>query len=1187
MAVFRSGTGSTDRDARLAHPSLRSETDELTMAMPPPDRDSERRHVSVLFADISGFSAMAERTDPEDLTATVNSCLAILEDVVHGHGGHVDKYIGDCIMALFGAPQALEDAPRRAVNAAIDMRNRVGQLDPREGSAKNLGLHIGINSGLVIAGEVGGVKREFTVLGDTVNVASRLKDLAPSGAIYVGAETHRYTRDEFEYRELGPLALKGKEERVPAFELLSVREQLHRPTSTRTGMIISGLVGRSDELAMLRRALAGVVGGSGGIVNLVGEAGMGKSRLVAEAMTQSGAPADAAATVLEGRSLSMGLSLSFHPFVDLLRHWAGITEDDTEPRALSKLEGAMHAVLAEETDEIFPFVATLMGMRVTGGHAERIEGIEGEALEKVMLKSMRELLRKLAARHPLVLVFEDVHWADRSSIQLLEVLFRLVENDQILFVNVFRPDTEGTGAHVLQVTQAAYANRLTSIHLERLSEKEADQLIQNLLKTPDVPHSARALIRQKAEGNPFFIEEVVRSLIDDGVIEYRDDRFRVTDRIHSVHIPGTIQDVIMARVDRLNARARHVLQVASVVGRSFYRRVIADLVQNHDELDAAIEVLKEKQLIFERQTRRTASLRRRTFAGEVEYVFKHALAQETVYESILQRTRKELHLKVAQAIEAGFADRLPDFYGMLAYHFGRAENLEKAEEYLFKAGDEAARSAASHEALTYFREASRLYLIIHGDGGDATKKALLEKNIGLALLNKGNLMECIDHFDRALELLGEPPPKSRLGVTVRSGLDLLAVLYRLYVPRRRARAVKVEPRDHEVFEVRYNRARAQATSDPQRFFFDTMGSIRRLGQTDAGAIDEACGMYAGAAALFAFSGVSFGIGRRFLDTAHGLVRTDSTRDLFVYKSMEFIHHYLEGQWGTEHEIPPDLVEQGLRYGRLWDVTAYIGFRCAIKSHQGDFAAVGALIDKLNEINDVFAYEFGKSHVYSQTAIALLEQRRLDEALQAIDVYYTSRHEEVLNVLALGMKAKAQVLVGDLNGAGETLAKTEALIGHAGRIPPWHLSEYVLGRLLYELTALEGATANGRAGSHRSMQRRAKRFSGEALAIAAKVAKPRTEAFRLTGRLYWLMGRHHEALRWWQRSIDAGTRLGARPELARTHLEIAERLSVPGGTDHELGGLDARGHLQRARDLFSAMGLAWDLERVGTLERRAA
>jgi tetratricopeptide (TPR) repeat protein len=269
------------------------------------------------------------------------------------------------------------------------------------------------------------------------------------------------------------------------------------------------------------------------------------------------------------------------------------------------------------------------------------------------------------------------------------------------------------------------------------------------------------------------------------------------------------------------------------------------------------------------------------------------------------------------------------------------------------------------------------------------------------------------------------------------------------------------------------------------------------------------------------------------------------------------------------------------------VTAYIGFRCAIKSHQGDFAAVGSLIDKLNEINDVFAYEFGKSHVYSQTAIALLEQRRLDEALHAIDVYYTSRHEEVLNVLALGMKAKAQVLIGDLAGAAETLAKTEALIGRAGRIPPWHVSEYVLGRLLYELTALEGATTDGGSGSHRSLRRRAKRFSKEALAVAAKVAKPRTEAFRLTGRLYWLLGQHPEALRWWQRSIDEGTRLGARPELARTHLEIAERLSASDGTHDELGGLDAQGHLQRARDLFSAMGLAWDLERVGALEQRAA
>ena len=308
------------------------------------------------------------------------------------------------------------------------MRNCIYELKKEHRTPAPLNIHIGVNTGLVVAGEVGGdVKKDFTVMGDTVNLAARLKDASPKGKIWVGPHTYRYTRGEFDFEPLPPLTLKNKARPVPAYEVLSVKGSPHRAGVTAGDrMVFSDLIGRERELEQIRTCIARVVAGQGGIVSLVGDAGLGKSRLVTEALASDEVRG---ARCLEGRSLSIGQNLSYHPFIDLLRRWARITDEDSEGQALQKLEASVAELLAEEAGEVFPFVATLMGMRLTGAQAERIAGIAGELenpLEKLILKSMKELLQAIARACPLVLVFEDVHWADASSVALLETFLRLV-----------------------------------------------------------------------------------------------------------------------------------------------------------------------------------------------------------------------------------------------------------------------------------------------------------------------------------------------------------------------------------------------------------------------------------------------------------------------------------------------------------------------------------------------------------------------------------------------------------------------------------------------------------------------------------------------------------------------------------------------------------------------------------------
>jgi class 3 adenylate cyclase len=1114
-------------------------------------KESERRQATVLFADISGFTAMSEKLDPEELTAAINRCFATLAEAVRHHGGHVDKYIGDCVMALFGVPQALEKAPTHALNAAIEMRARLAALNDEASLPSELDLHIGVNTGLVIAGQVGGdVKQEFTVMGDTVNLASRLKDAAPAGSIWVGPDTHRYTRDEFEFRALEPLALKGKAKPVEAFELMSAKERPHGP-KPRAAEQATELVGRDAETGLLRACVGALARGQGGIVNLIGEAGLGKSRLLAETCASEEA---AAVTVLEGRALSMGEGLSFHPFVDLFRSWAGIDKDDADAEAAGKLEAAVAGVCGEAAADIFPFVATLMGLRPGGAHAERLEGVTGEALEKLVAKSVRELLQRLAASRPLLLVFEDLHWADASSVQLLEGLLRLVAAQPVLFLHAFRPDHPGS-ERILAVSRAEYGARQTEILLRPLSEQLSGVLVQRLLRSDALPFPTLALITRTAEGNPFYLEQIVRSLLDHGVVEQTPTGLRVTGRLDTVVIPDTIQGVILARVDRLPEPTRRVLQVASVLGRSFYHRILTRILPGERALEEHLAYLRERQLLLERTTRRTPSARRRTLAEEREYVFSHALLQETVYQSILQKTRRELHAQVARAIEAAFADRAADFYGLLAYHYSRAEDLAKAEEYLFKAGDEAARAAASSEALALFREASRIYLLLNGEHGDPRKKALLEKNIALALQNTGQLTESIEHFDRAFEYLGEPVPRGTLAATWRWAADLAAVLFHVYFRANAHRGVANLEHERAICELFFHRGRAEVTSDPTRLFRELPTGLRRFNRIDPREIDQALGMYASCAGLFAYSGISFAVSRRMLDVARTLVREDSPRDVFVHRTMEFYYHYLRGDWDDAHAVDDELIERNLRLGELWDVNNYLGLECDRRLRRGDFAGAERILARLGEIDADYGFAFARTNREGMTAVLLLERREVARALAAANAYYADRHEAALRIFALGMIAKARLLEGDRDGCATALARGEEIVARAGPLTPWHLSDLRLARLLYDLALVEDGA--------RGHMRQARRSARRALGVARKVAKKRVEIYCAVGRLAWLRGRRARALGWWRRGLAEGERQGALPELARTHIELAHRLGGDG---------DGAAHLRRGRELLAQVGL---------------
>ena len=716
----------------------------------------ERRIVTILFSDVKGSTAMAEHLDPEEWMEIMDGAFELLIEPVYRYEGTVARLMGDAILAFFGAPIAHENDPERACRAALEIvegaRQYAARLE-RERMISGFNVRVGINTGLVVVGEVGSDLRvEYTAMGDAINLAARMESAARPGTVLITEATHRLIAPLFETEALGPLEVKGKAAPVHTYRLQGPRVQPERVRGLESRGISSPLVGRDTELQVISNCIDRLLNGQGSILSIIGEAGVGKSRLMAEIHQNAAA---APLQWLEGRTLSFGQTISYWPFQEILWQYAAISEDDSEATAWHKLESQVSALFAEQTAETLPYLASLLSMEVRDDYVERVKYLDGEAMGHQVFLASRRFFERLAQARPLVLVFEDLHWVDESSALLLEHLFPLVERVPLLICGVGRPYRRTPAARLQGIAAQAYTGRYTEIQLAPLSQTDSAQLVRNLLEIQDLPPRVQGRILRKAEGNPFYLEEIIRTLIDAGAVRHdpTTNHWQVTAQVETLTIPDTIQGVIMARVDRLDEEVKQVLRTAAVVGRSFLYRLLRAVAEADRQLDHHLAELQAIELIREKQR-----------LPELEYIFKHALAQEATYESILLQRRRELHARVGRAIEALFADRLEEFYSLLAHHYAQAEAWEKAQEYLLKAGDQAGRVAADAEALTHYEQAMAAYAQAFGDDWDPLQRATLERKIGEALLRRGEHEPALDHLRRALACLGKPLPASAWGV---------------------------------------------------------------------------------------------------------------------------------------------------------------------------------------------------------------------------------------------------------------------------------------------------------------------------------------------------------------------------------------------------------------------------------------
>jgi class 3 adenylate cyclase len=636
--------------------------------------DGERKQVTVLFADVAGFTTLAERLDPEIVHDLINRCFERITTAVHRFEGTINQYTGDGVMALFGAPIAHEDSPRRAVHAALGIQRAIRDVAHAFQAERGLTLQmrIGMHTGLVVVGKIGDdLRMDYTAVGDTTNLAARLQQMAQPGSVVISAATQQRVAGFFEMRDLGELPVKGRAP-VRAFEVLRPRGRRTRfDVAVERGL--TPLVGRGQEMATLRERFCEVKAGRGQVVGIAGEAGMGKSRLVLE-FRRGLAQAGEAVTWLEGHCISFGQASPFLPLIEQLRENFQIDELDGEPEIIAKVEQGMRRM--GELEAHIPAIRYLLSV-APGDPA--LATMEGAARRRHLFAALRALSIRGARLRPLVLVVEDLHWIDTSSEECLTFLLDAVAGVPLLLLITYR---------IGYTPPFGSRSFYTTLTLHSFSEAETLAMAGHVLGTAQFPVELQTALMAKAEGVPLFIEEVTRTLLDLGVLRREEGAYRSVKRLSEVSIPDTIQGIIMARLDRLGEDGKRIVQLASVIGRQFLVRLLARVAGLSDRLEGLLRELQALEIIYEQG-----------LVPEPAYIFKHAVIQDVAYNSLLMQRRKALHRAVGEAIEELYQDRLEEHYAELALHFTQGEVWDKALGYSRQAGAKAAAHSANREAV--------------------------------------------------------------------------------------------------------------------------------------------------------------------------------------------------------------------------------------------------------------------------------------------------------------------------------------------------------------------------------------------------------------------------------------------------------------------------------------------------------
>lgn len=706
--------------------------------------EGERKAITVLFADIKGSMSLIEDLDPEEARHIIDPALQLMMAAVHRYEGFVAQSTGDGIFAFFGAPLAYEDHPQRALYAALLMQQESRRFAEqlRREKGVNFQIRVGLNTGEVVLRAVrkDDLHADYVPVGHSTSLAARMQSLANPGSIVVSEATYKLTEGYFEFKSLGEVRIKGVSEPVNIYEAVGLGPLRTRlQLSARRGLM--RFVGRQHELELARRALAQTKSGHGQIVAVVGEPGVGKSRLCYEfkLLAQNGC------LVLETFSVAHGKTFAYLPLIDLLKNYFQIAPPDDERRRREKVMGRVLA-LDRGLEDTLPSLFSLLGIAEPSA---ALQDVDPRVKRQRIFDAVKRLLVRESLNRPLILLFEDLQWMDVETQEFLGFLSESLASAPILLLINYRPEYQhGWGSRTYY----------TQLRLDPLKQEDAEAILATLIETPACETSAvelqslKQMILEKTEGNPFFMEEIVRALFEQGVLAPDPGGVFLSKPITEVQIPPTVQGVLTARIDRLGVEEKELLQTLAVMGKEFSAKLLHHVVAMPEaRLKGLLSRLQVEEFIYEQPT----------FA-EPSYTFKHALTQEMAYNSLLIERRRALHERVAQNIELVFHDRLEDYLTELAHHYSHSGNTEKAIEYLGRAGQQAMQRSAYAEAINQLTTAVELLATLSSSPARDQQELSLQIALGVPLIiTKGyGVPEVAKIYTRARKLyeqLGDSP----------------------------------------------------------------------------------------------------------------------------------------------------------------------------------------------------------------------------------------------------------------------------------------------------------------------------------------------------------------------------------------------------------------------------------------------
>ncbi len=1084
----------------------------------------QRRSVTVLFADLSGYTSLSEQLDNEDVYFLIQEYLKLLANIVYRYDGFVDKYTGDGLMALFGAPVMQENNAELAVRAALDMHIELARLSARLPGRAGVELFIrtGLHAGSVIVGSVGSdLQMNYTAIGDTVNLASRLEQAARPGTILVSEAVYARTRALFEFTRLPPLALKGISSMVQTYQVNGVRE---RPGPVRG---LEGLrppmIGREAEFGLLKVALASLIeSGRGQLALLTGEAGLGKTRLVTELKML--VPPQLV-QVFEGHCLTYRRSVPFWVFLDLLRGVLGVTAYTPEPQVRQHLANRLDLLMGDQAAEALLIFEHVLGLRPTNPAAdERLSLLEADQLRKRVVLAFRDWLVAEARRQPTMLVLEDLHWADDASLDLLQFLADSVREAPLLVIAISRPIEDGP----LQALAERAGKRLGELYLPialtNLAPDQAEKLLNHLLAVLTLPAGLRGEILDRAAGNPFYLEEILRMLLDRGILRRDGGALAMGPAadLTDLGVPETLKGLILARFDRLEPHEREFLQVAAAVGRSFSLK-LAQAVVGEPRAQRFAEVLP-------RLLEREFILPAEGLHGS-EYQFQHILVSDAIYSTLLARDRSELHGRIGAAIEELYSDQLDEQVELLARHYSASNRSERALHYLTLAGHKAARSFLNREARQYYEEALAL---LPRSEHSAEQEMELHSQAGDVLVFLGEYAAAREHFETALGLAEGLP----LGQQVQARSNL----------QRKIGTTHERQGDYDRALACMNQALAALTAISSRYPVERARVLNEIGfiYLRRAQLDEA---------------------EKYLQRALWTVEPSSQPGVVasIYNRLGGVY-FIKEDLKTASDYARRSLELRQETGDLSGVARMNNNLAMLEWRQGNWDEAAAIFTNAGKLHAQLHDIEGEAEVHANLGMLLTEKGELDEARRLLDGALRTAQgigHAFLEALAYQALAYCALAGQRWQEARDFAARAEPIFREMG---------FAENAIDVQLMKGQAAVAVGDLGAAQAALEEIERWLQERGDDPGALLQ-QARAGCLRGRVLRAAGSPEEARQALEYCAERFQELDSRLDLGRALADLA-LLSQQTGDD-----ADAGRYASQARAIFAQFGAQLDLQRI--------